>query len=45
MIIINDIVNSKDKMLELAEMASQDSDNFINFEVIFIFIKKFCYMF
>ena len=32
MIIINDIVNSKDKMLELAEMASQDSDNFINFE-------------
>lgn len=32
MIIINDIINSKDKMLALAEEASKDSDNFINFE-------------
>ena len=30
--IIDDIINSKDKMLALAEEASKDSDNFKNFE-------------
>ncbi len=32
MIVIEDIINSKDKMLELGNLAKEDSNNFVNFK-------------